>query len=261
MKARRHPSRTGNAGFQSLAEFVNAVEKSGILKERGIGSPEGLLPPSFTRVLWAPDVLGLEKLSQFSNTPAIPSAGDEVEMQNSLAQFQRDLLEQRDFIGYMSTFPSDALCEHLLLVVATGRMTPKEYWPLVRATWERAEVIAPNLAGWKKLLQARRPRRELMMTVKERLYLAALPNEFLVYRGCLMSTGSEGISWTLSKRKAEFFARYSLGQRSASVVDTEFLVGKPAVIRGSCKKRDVIAYLNGRKHQEILILPSKVHRP
>ena len=182
-------------------------------------------------------------------------------MQNSLAQFQRDLLEQRDFIGYMSTFPADALCEHLLLVVATCRMTPKEYWPLVRATWERAQVIAPNLAGWKKLLQSRRPRRELMMTVKERLYLAALPNEFLVYRGCLMSTGSEGISWTLSRRKAEFFARYSLGQRSASVVDTEFLVGKPAVIRGSCKKRDVIAYLNGRKHQEILILPSKVHRP
>src|SRR5688500_14753493 len=109
MKARRYPSRTGNFAFQSLAEFVNAFEKRGGLKECGIGSPEGPLPQSFTRVLWAPDVLGLEKLSQFSNTPAIPSAGGGVEMQNPLAQFQRDLLEQRDFIGYMSTFPSDAL--------------------------------------------------------------------------------------------------------------------------------------------------------
>jgi hypothetical protein len=182
-------------------------------------------------------------------------------MLNSLAQFQRDLLEQRDFIGYISTFPTDHLCEHLLVLVAKCRMTPEEYWPLIRATWERSQMIAPNLAGWKKLLQSRRPRRELMMTAKERLYLASLPDEFLVYRGCLMSRGSEGISWTLNKRRAEFFARYSLGQRSATAVDTEFLVGKPAVIRGSCKKRDVIAYLNGKKHQEILIFPSKVHRP
>jgi hypothetical protein len=52
-----------------------------------------------------------------------------------------------------------------------------------------------------------------------------------------------GISWTLSKEVAVWFARRWQDK------------GLPMVVTGKCRKRDVLGYTNGRKEQEIETWP------
>jgi hypothetical protein len=55
-----------------------------------------------------------------------------------------------------------------------------------------------------------------------------------------------GISWTLSKEVAVWFARRWQDK------------GLPMVVTGKCRKRDVLGYTNGRKEQEIIINPVNI---
>jgi hypothetical protein len=75
--------------------------------------------------------------------------------------------------------------------------------------------------------------------------LTNLPECIDIYRGC-RSHNVKGWSWTLDRSRAEFFAKRSAGK------------GRPMVLHGIAPRDRVLAYLNGRDEQEIVIKPDFV---
>ena len=76
------------------------------------------------------------------------------------------------------------------------------------------------------------------MTEDERKVLSNLPDFITIYRGYTPGKNKQGISWTLDKDKANWFAnRFSSN-------------GK--VRRKQISKRDVFAFLDGRNEKEII---------
>ena len=96
------------------------------------------------------------------------------------------------------------------------------------------------------LLTSLRPHRQMMMTEVEQQFLFKLPNAFKIYRGCIEGLNEGGLSWTLDKSRAEFFANR---------------FGKHGIVKQrTINKPEIIAYLNGRSEQEIIIRPIMKHR-
>lgn len=101
------------------------------------------------------------------------------------------------------------------------------------------EVPLPTLIKWFK-----KASRESLMDAEELAYYNSLPDEFTVYRGIASKSNKKGISYTLSLEKAEWFANRF--QKNGYV------------LTGTAKKKDVLAYFNGRKEQEVLIEPKNI---
>jgi hypothetical protein len=86
-----------------------------------------------------------------------------------------------------------------------------------------------------------------MMDEEELEFFKNLPDEITIYRGYRKRKNKKGLSWTLSKERAEWFSR-----RFART-DSE-----AAVVKRVVKKSQVLAYFNGRKEDEILLKPEFV---
>jgi len=124
----------------------------------------------------------------------------------------------------------------------------KSYWETLSIIWTQQEQLWPDRKWFLQLFQAKRPKREHLMSAAERGTLAKLPVDFPIYRGFIGKRG-EGLSWSLSRKKAEWFAR-------RFSVMTE--LGQPRLMLGVIKKKDVLAYFNARKEKEIVVDPAKV---
>ena len=75
--------------------------------------------------------------------------------------------------------------------------------------------------------------------------LQGLPDRVEIYRGC-RNKNAKGWSWSLDYNQAVFFAERSAG------------VGLPLVLHGTVSKANILAYLNGRSEQEIVVDPKNV---
>ena len=126
----------------------------------------------------------------------------------------------------------------------------KNYWKIIAAIWTQQEQLWSNKNLYLKLFQSPRPQRQFLMTAVERRKLDTLPDKFPVYRGYIGRRG-KGLSWTIDQSMAECFA-----QRFSLLTD----LGKPRIMEGIAKKKDVLAYFNRRKEKEIVINPEKVSR-
>jgi hypothetical protein len=123
------------------------------------------------------------------------------------------------------------------------RVSDAEYWKQVSEVWQDSESIWQNGDEWEVLWKSDRPEKHLAMNDDEREELAKLPDPITVYRGIPESSLDEdnGLSWTLSREKAEWFARrYSP------------IFGPGAALEGQVRKSDVHALLLGRDEQEII---------
>lgn len=88
------------------------------------------------------------------------------------------------------------------------RLTDPEYWKLLGRLWVGSENIWQNLERWKGLLTCggrNLKLRPLMMDRRERQIWRELPEFMTVYRGC-KKHNREGLSWTLDRGQAEWFA-------------------------------------------------------
>lgn len=122
------------------------------------------------------------------------------------------------------------------------RLNDSDYWNTLREVWEMSENIWQNRALWIRMLRSERPNRDSFMTDEEQRFLKSKPAKFVVYRGRSCKHRGSGVSWTLSREKAEWFAaRYGLPGR---------------VLIRRVRKSEVFAYLDGRQEQEIILLPS-----
>ena len=121
------------------------------------------------------------------------------------------------------------------------------YWRAVAEAWQDSDRQPLTPRDWRKLLTANRPGREMMMDERQYAELAALPDRVPVFRGVNDWNGVTGISWTMSRERAEWFAR-------------RFAFEHPGlVIAGRVLRHRIIALFNARTEQEALVFPRFVY--
>jgi hypothetical protein len=126
-------------------------------------------------------------------------------------------------------------------------LSNKDYWSLLLSTWLDTEFPTINKEVWLQLFTRKTPGKRKVMSSKERRVLRDLPDKDIdIYRGYGDEQHKDGISWTLSYEKASWFA-------------TRFYKEAPIVAEGICDKKDIIAYLNDREEEEIVIDPESVN--
>ena len=82
-------------------------------------------------------------------------------------------------------------------------MSDKEYWKILGEIWIDSENIWQNLSKWKKLLSDKRASKHLFMISDD----YKIPEKITAYRGYAPNQNENGISYTLDKNKAEWFAK------------------------------------------------------
>jgi len=104
-----------------------------------------------------------------------------------------------------------AFCEHAHL------LPDQDYWEVLGDLYreyqedERLPDAFPEVLIFQHLLRSPRPGRQHLMQAVDRSMFNRLPDSFTVYRGFARGDGS-GISWTLDRRVAVFFARLEMGR-------------------------------------------------
>lgn len=113
--------------------------------------------------------------------------------------------------------------------------TKEEYWNLISWLWQDTENVYENLDTWIELLTLEFSNPQLMMNDKERKVYDNLPDTVTIYRGGI---DDKGLSWSLSKETAEWFAnRFDKGYQ---------------VFTKDISKSQILSYLDGRKEKEII---------
>jgi hypothetical protein len=114
------------------------------------------------------------------------------------------------------------------------------YWKLLGQIWTDTENGWANLKQWRELFGSKREKRMWLMDWDEQLAYESLADTVTVYRGCQPGLNEDGISWTLKRDKAEWFAtRFSK---------------EGIVLEKQISKRDIIAVFTGRNEFEAVIL-------
>jgi hypothetical protein len=122
------------------------------------------------------------------------------------------------------------------------------YCRLIRDVWIDSENIWQFEDEWRDLLPLGARWQHYLMDDDEQTAFAALPDPVPVLRGFSHDEGQYGLSWTIDRERAEWFAhRFALLNGSAA-----------RVAAGTVFKADVIAYLLGRNEREIVVLPENV---
>jgi Fe-S-cluster formation regulator IscX/YfhJ len=129
------------------------------------------------------------------------------------------------------------------------RLDHVEYWSLLGHIWTGSENIYQQRREWQTALQADRPGREHLMNDEDRRTLAGLPDPLTVYRGFHHDEGQHGMSWTMSRERAAWFA--------SRLCRDEDLT-PPRVAQGQLARADALAYFSDRGEQEVLALPDAV---
>jgi hypothetical protein len=118
------------------------------------------------------------------------------------------------------------------------KLSDTDYWRLLSDVWIDTENQYAYLNEWKKLLASKRPNRHYMMGEEEDNILRSLSNQVTIYRGCQKGLNEDGLSWTLDKSKAKFFAN-RFGK-------------KGIILERKVPKLDIMAVLLGRGESEVI---------
>jgi hypothetical protein len=118
------------------------------------------------------------------------------------------------------------------------KLSDTDYWKLLSAVWIDTENQYAYLKEWKKLLASKRPNRHYMMDEEDDNILRSLPDLVTIYRGCQKGINENGLSWSLDKAKAEFFAN-RFGK-------------KGIILERTISKNDIVAVLTGRGESEVI---------
>jgi len=126
-----------------------------------------------------------------------------------------------------------------------------EYWSLLGHIWVFSRKV-PGVfnhrysQSYRRLFASTRRGKEQLMTPQERSALSKFRIPLTVFRGCETDLNENGLSWSLDKAVADWFAHnyYPLGPRS--------------VLRGICNPTDVIAYFDYDNEREVIVCGEKV---
>jgi len=118
------------------------------------------------------------------------------------------------------------------------KLSDTDYWKLLSDVWIDTENQYAYLKEWKKLLGSKRSNRHYMMVEEEDNILRSLADEVSIYRGCQKGLNEDGLSWTLDKSKAKFFAN-RFGK-------------KGIILERKIPKSDIVAVLLSRGESEVI---------
>ena len=114
------------------------------------------------------------------------------------------------------------------------------YWKLVGEVWTDSENIRQHFAGWQRVWSASRPHKQECMSLEEQVSLEGMPALFQVWRGVGFRGRVQGLSWTVDRDKAVWFAqRFGHGRHSK-------------LIHAEVRRRDVHAFFQVRGESEIV---------
>lgn len=155
------------------------------------------------------------------------------------------LFEAHDYEGYINCIEIYSQPEWF---AKDADLIPDErYWHLLTGIYQCQKYTHYSRDLFDRLLRADRPGRENLMTPEEREVLARLPDVLTVYRGYSDDDEegyAEGISWTLDRRAAVWYANWHRESES------------PRMITGKVRKEQVWAYFNGG---DLLLPPEAVY--
>lgn len=120
----------------------------------------------------------------------------------------------------------------------SNKLTDIDYWKLLSSIWTDTENSYANYEKWKSLFSSKRSSKQYLMDEKEDQLLRSLPEEVIIYRGCQKNLNENGLSWSLDKSTAEFFA-YRFDQ-------------KGTILERKISKKDIIAVFTGRGEAEVI---------
>ncbi len=124
------------------------------------------------------------------------------------------------------------------------QLSDSEYWQLLGSIWLDTESLFQNQELWLQALTAdRAARADWLMDEQDRAVLNALDEEVTIHRGFTHGGGQRSPSWSVSRRKAEWFAARRFG------VGTSYLAST------TIRRDQALAYFGGRGEQEIVIDP------
>jgi hypothetical protein len=114
---------------------------------------------------------------------------------------------------------------------------PADYWDMIRFIWTDSENIWQHLSSWKKLWTLNVPERYTLVD--------DLPDSktFTIHRGAQEDLNEDGLSWTLDLERAQWFSN-RFGHDEGGIVITR-----------TVQRREIIAYINDRSEQEVVVMP------
>ncbi|MBL7847281.1 MAG: hypothetical protein JNL40_07425 [Cyclobacteriaceae bacterium] len=129
-------------------------------------------------------------------------------------------------------------------------LSSKGYWYALGRVYTTCNCVdSISITEKRRLFYDYRPHREYLMTSDERRFLDARAKKVTLYRAMSINereSGEFGISWTLNKAVAEFYAYkyqgYELHRQEEERV----------VHSVTAEKENLIAYFKGRKEKEVI---------
>jgi hypothetical protein len=121
-------------------------------------------------------------------------------------------------------------------------ITDDEYWSLVSDVWIDTENAWQNVGSWTELFGSDRASQHSLMNEEELKLFASLDDTLTIYRGCRKDVNEEGLSWTLDRSRAQWFAdRHGHDDRT--------------LLTREISKSEVIAVFTRRGEEEVIVLP------
>ncbi len=133
-----------------------------------------------------------------------------------------------------------------MLSIARRTGTTPQLKKLLIDVWIDSENIWQNEGTWRRLFAIVGNGRVVTRN-GDRAVWQSLPARLAIFRGFDFDGRERGLSWTLKRQKAEYFAR-RFGPSE----------GIPRVALAVCRKGDVLAYTNARKEAEIVVAPESI---
>lgn len=122
-------------------------------------------------------------------------------------------------------------------------LSDQRYWELVGKFWTDSENIFQNFKIWRSLWSSRRPLRQLAMDAEEQAIFGGLAETVTIYRGYQYNASMRGMSWTVDRDRAIWFAR-RFARRAA-----------PKLATVTVARSKILAYFDGRNESEVVVLP------
>ena len=126
-------------------------------------------------------------------------------------------------------------------------MPDKAYWRSARHCYTCTEMHENEYDYLISYFLSGRPKREWMMTKKERKLFKDLPEQVLIYRGCSMTEingGNFRFSWTLDRKTAEFFA----------FENNKNIAIECNIVERTVSKMSLIAYFQDGGEEEVIYI-------
>ena len=130
-----------------------------------------------------------------------------------------------------------------------GHPSDRDYWECFRYVFTSVENIQKSF--WLMMMGSPRPgKQKWLMNKEDRAFLASLPDEVTVYRGCSVNNVNN-LCWTTDPELARWFAnRFNF--------KSDYFDKDCCIVTGTIRKADIFAVIMERDEITLICDPAKV---